>query len=123
MLLLLPLHRHADHVEQLSFSLAGPELGGASWDGVPAIHLDLLHRFPGLCVDGRPAVLFPQQVAQTDLRVAEEADLEVPVAGDAQSVAAAAEVLRHACDEANSSGEAGDFERFAGFVFPVLHFP
>ena len=118
---LLPLDGHANNIEQLGLVGGYPQPLTAGCEALPPVHLDLLHGFKGSLVDGVPVVGLPQDVSQRDFGVAKEAHLEVAVAGDAQAVAGAAEVVRHAGDEADAAGVARHAPGLAGVVAVVSH--
>lgn len=110
---------HANDVKQLHLLLLVPEV--ALSQTLCAVHLDLLHRLPRGFVDRLAAVeAAAHHIAQADLGVSKQADLEIAVGRDSEAVTAAAEMVRHACDEADSALEAGDLKGLAGVVGVVL---
>lgn len=119
-LLLLSLDRHTDHVEEFRLLILQTQI--ARRLSLPTVHFDLLDRLPSLVIDGLPVVeAGAHHVAQAHLGITEQTDFEIAVGGYSQPVAAAAEVVRHACYEADSSLETRDLEGLARIIWMVLY--
>jgi hypothetical protein len=120
MLRLLPLDRHADYVKELGFVWCHPQ-GGVrrTRETLSTVHLNLFHGLECFFVDGFSAVGLAQDVSQRYLGVSKETNLEVSVARDAQPIAGAAEIMRHARDEAETAFKAGDFPSLTCVILPV----
>lgn len=86
-----------------------------------SVHFDLLDALPRLFVNGLSIIqLIPKNVTQAYFGISKEADLQIPIGRDAQSVAGAAEMIRHACDKPDAALEAWNSESLTGIIGVIL---